>query len=193
MPIREDIAAPTATVGIARHARAAGPSTALAALLLSACAVGPNFKTPAPPAVSAYATHQPTTTTAVPGVAGGAAQTIVAGQDLPGDWWTLFHSQPLNDLIAQALKANPDLKAAQATLRQAHETMLAQRGAFFPSVSASFTATRTRQSQELAPTPANNASQFSLFTPQLSISYAPDVFGLVRRQVENARAQEDAS
>jgi NodT family efflux transporter outer membrane factor (OMF) lipoprotein len=171
---------------------AAGPFAAAAALLLGACAVGPNFKTPAPPAIRAYTSQPPSTTAATPGVAGGTAQTI-AGQDLPGDWWTLFHSQPLNDLIAQALKANPDLKAAQAALRQAHETTLAQRGAFFPGVSASFSANRTRQSEELAPTPANNATQFSLFTPQLSISYAPDVFGLVRRSVENARAQEEAT
>ncbi len=170
-----------------------GPCAAAAALLLGACAVGPNFKTPAPPAIKAYAPDQPSVTAAVPGMAGGAAQTLSSAVDLPGDWWTLFHSQPLNDLIAQALKANPDLKAAQAALRQAHETTLAQRGAFFPQVSASFTGARFRQSADLAPTPANNASQYSLFTPQLSISYAPDVFGLVRRTVENARAQEEAS
>jgi NodT family efflux transporter outer membrane factor (OMF) lipoprotein len=190
MPTRKDAST------WATSARAAGPIAAgpvAAALMLSACAVGPNFRTPAPPALSAYSPHQPTTTAAVPGVAGGASQTIVAGADLPGDWWTLFHSQPLNDLVTQALKANPDLKAAQAALRQAHETMLAQRGAFFPSVSAGFSANRTHQSEELAPTPANNSTEFSLFTPQLSISYAPDVFGLVRRTVENARAQEEAS
>jgi NodT family efflux transporter outer membrane factor (OMF) lipoprotein len=174
-------------------ARSTPVRAALAALLLSGCAVGPNFKTPAAPAVSAYEPQQPATTAATPGVAGGEAQTIVSGQDLPGDWWTLFHSRQLNDLIAQALKANPDLKAAQAALRQAHETTLAQRGAFFPQVSGSFSANRTQQSEDLAPTPANNANLFSLFTPQLSISYAPDVFGLVRRTVENARAQEEAS
>jgi len=178
----------------ARCARGSGgPYAVIAALLVGACAVGPNFKTPAPPKITAYAPHQPVTTAAVPGVAGGAAQTIVSGADLPGDWWTLFHSRPLDDLIVQALSSNPDLKAAEAALRQAHETMLAQRGAFFPSVSAGFSATRTRQSADLAPTPSNNASQFSLFTPQLSISYAPDVFGLVRRTVESARAQEQAS
>jgi NodT family efflux transporter outer membrane factor (OMF) lipoprotein len=165
----------------------------LAPLLIGGCAVGPNFKTPAPPSVSAYVAQPPAPTAAVPGLAGGASQRFAGGADLPGDWWTLFHSQPLNDLILQALKANPDLKAAQAALLQAHETALAQRGAFFPSVSASFAATRTRQSEDLAPTPSNNASLFSLFTPQVSVSYAPDVFGLVRRSVEGARAQEQAS
>jgi len=180
-----------------RPARGAGRARAsagvLAALLLGACAVGPNFKTPAPPTISAYAARPPAPTAAVPAIAGGAAQRFDAAADLPGDWWTLFHSQPLNALIAQALRANPDLKAAQAALLQAHETMLAQRGAFFPSVSASFSATRTRQSGDLAPTPINNSNLFSLFTPQVSVAYSPDVFGLVRRTVEGARAQEEAS
>ncbi len=183
-----------ATITEPAAVRAARPVlAAAAALLVSACAVGPDFKTPAAPAIAAYAPQQPATTAATPDVAGGAAQTLASGADLPGDWWTLFHSQPLNDLIAQALKANPDLKAAKAALRQAHETTLAQRGAFFPSLSGGFSATRTQQSQDLAPTPASNATLFSLFTPQLSISYAPDVFGLVRRTVENARAQEEAT
>lgn len=155
--------------------------------------MGPDFKKPTPPSVSAYAAHPVATTAAVPAIAGGAAQRLVSGADLPGDWWTLFHSQQLNDLIVQALKANPDLKAAQAALRQAHETALAQRGAFFPSVSAGFSAVRTQQSGDIAPTPSSNASLFNLFTPQLSISYAPDVFGLTRRTVEGARAQEEAS
>jgi NodT family efflux transporter outer membrane factor (OMF) lipoprotein len=171
--------------------RAAGGVLAL--LLAGGCAVGPDFKTPAPPSVSAYVAQPSAPTASVPGVAGGASQQFASGADLPGDWWTLFHSQPLNDLVVQALKANPDLKAAQAALLQAHETMLAQRGAFFPSVSASFSGDRFKQSGDLAPTPANNASQYSLFTPQVSVSYAPDVFGLVRRTVEGGRAQEQAS
>jgi len=147
---------------------AAGPCAAAAALLLCGCAVGPNFKTPAPPTIKAYAPDQPAATVATPGVAGGAAQTLASGADLPGDWWTLFHSPPLNDLIVQALKANPDLKAAQAALRAAHETTLAQRGAFFPQISGSFSANRTQQSQDLAPTPASKKSRFlmSMIPPQ---------------------------
>jgi len=175
--------------------RAGGGATlaALGALVVGGCAAGPDFKTPAPPSVSAYVARPLAATAAVPGIAAGSAQRFAAGADLPGDWWTLFHSPALNALIAQALKANPDLKAAQAALRQAHETTLAQRGAFFPSLMAGFSANRFRQSGDLAPTPATNALQYSLFTPQLSISYAPDVFGLTRRTVESAGAQEEAS
>jgi NodT family efflux transporter outer membrane factor (OMF) lipoprotein len=164
---------------------------ALGALGLSACAVGPNFKTPAPPTVSGYTAEPLAPTAAAPGVA-GQIQTFASGADIAGDWWTLFHSQPINDLVAQALAANPDLKAAQAALTAAHETTLSQRGAYYPQVSAGYSASRQRQSSDLAPTPADNASQYNLFTPQVSVSYALDVFGLTRRTVESAKAQEQA-
>ena len=50
--------------------------------------------------------------------------------DISGEWWALFHSKPLNDLIERSLKANPDIKAAQAALKVARENVLAQKGAF---------------------------------------------------------------
>ncbi len=79
-------------------------------------------------------------------VAGGEAQRFAKGADIAGDWWTLFHSKPLNELIEQSLTNNPDLKAAQAALSVARENVLAQRGAYFPSVTAGFSASRQRQS-----------------------------------------------
>jgi NodT family efflux transporter outer membrane factor (OMF) lipoprotein len=169
-----------------------GVLVAAAVLLVAGCAVGPNFKAPAPPTVSGYADHPLSATASTPGVAGGAAQRFAAGSDIPGDWWTLFHSRPLNALIEQTLANNHDLKAAQAALSVARENTRAQRGAFFPSVSTSFSANRQRQSGDLAPTPNNNAFEYSLFTPQVSVAYAPDVFGLTRRTVESAKAQEEA-
>ena len=88
-------------------------------------------------------------------LAGGEAQTFLEGGDISGEWWTLFHSKPLNDLIDRSLKANPNLKAAQAALIVARENMLAQRGAYFPSVAAGFSASRSKTSNEflLCPTP----------------------------------------
>jgi len=70
-------------------------------------------------------------------------------------------------------------------LSVARENVLAQRGVFYPNVTAGFSASRQKQSAALAPTPNNNALQFSLFTPQLSVSYMPDVFGLNRRTAES--------
>ncbi|MBD8898492.1 efflux transporter outer membrane subunit [Rhodanobacter sp. DHG33] len=164
-----------------------------AALLLAACAVGPDFKPPAPPAVSGYTPNPVATTAATPGVAGGEAQHLESGADIPGDWWTLFHSAPLDALIQQALTRNHDLKAAQAALRVAHENMLAQRGAFLPSVSANLSASRQRQPGSLAPVPESNAFLYNLYTPQLTVSYTPDVFGANRRSVESLKAQEQAA
>ena len=165
----------------------------LAVLLTAGCAVGPDFKHPAPPSVAGYGASPPAVTVVTPDIAGGEAQHFVTGADIAGDWWTLFHSQPLNDLVAQSLASNHDLKAAQAALTVARETALAQRGAFWPSLSAGNSATRQKQSGALAPTPSTNASLYSLFTSQLSVAYAPDLFGLTRRTVESANAQAEAA
>ena len=86
--------------------------------------VGPNFKPPAPPAVSSYSAEPARTTAATPGVVGGDAQHFLSGAEIPDDWWTLFHSPELNALIGHALAHNPDLKAAQAALLVAHENTL---------------------------------------------------------------------
>ncbi|MEO8927094.1 MAG: efflux transporter outer membrane subunit [Caulobacteraceae bacterium] len=166
--------------------------TTLAALAMAGCVAGPNFERPAPPEVSDYTAHPAPATVATAGVAGGEAQRFLRGADIPGDWWTLFHSRPLNDLIERALADNHDLKAARAALLVARENVLAQRGAYFPTVTGGFAATRQRTSAVLAPTPNSNALEYSLITPQVSVSYVPDVFGLNRRGVESAKAQEDA-
>src|SRR5579875_3214734 len=182
------------SASLSRAARIAALSVALE---LAGCAAGPNFKPPAPPKVAGYTEHALASTAATPGVAGGAAQRFNEGADIPGDWWMLFHSAQLNALIEAALGNNHDLKAAQAALRVAQENMLAQRGAFFPSVSAGFSASRNKQSALLAPVPNFPAVpqefEYNLFTPQLEISYAPDLFGLNRRTHESLQAQAQAA
>jgi NodT family efflux transporter outer membrane factor (OMF) lipoprotein len=166
-------------------------SLAITALLLTAgCVVGPNFKKPAAPNASGYTPAPISTTSSTNNVPGGEAQQLTHGRDIPGDWWTLFHSAPLNDLIERSLKANPDIKAAQAALLVARENMLAQRGAYYPSVTGGFSATRAKSAADLSPVTDTNALNYSLFTPQVSVSYVPDVFGLNRRTVESLKAQE---
>src|SRR5580700_9023321 len=163
---------------------------ALVLLLVAGCAVGPDFKRPAAPEVSDYTAAAPSTTVTAANVSGGEAQRFARGSDLAGDWWTLFHSRPLNDLIQQSLTNSPDLKAAQAALSVARENVLAQRGTYYPSVSASFLASRQRQAGTISPTPSSNAFLYNLFTPQVSVAYVADVFGLNRRTVESLQAQE---
>ncbi len=162
-----------------------------ASLLFAGCAVGPDFKKPAAPQVNGYTPGPPSTTSGSTNVAGGEAQSFVPGQDIPGEWWKLFHSQPLNDLIERSLTNNPDLKAAQAALVVARENVLAQRGTYYPGVAGSFSAARQKTSSELAPIPNSNELYFNLYTPQVSVSYMPDVFGLNRRTVESLKAQAE--
>ena len=161
-----------------------------ALLLMAGCAVGPWFKKPAAPDVSGYTPAPISTTSSTSNVAGGEAQHLVEGHDIPGEWWTLFHSQPLNDLIERSLKANPNIKSAQAALGVARENMLAQRGAYYPSVTGGFSATRAKSSADLSPVTNTSALDYSLYTPEVSVSFVPDVFGLNRRTVESLQAQE---
>lgn len=160
-------------------------------LLAAGCAVGPKYQRPAPPDVAGYTPTPVTATTSTSNVAGGEAQHLVEGRDIPGDWWTLFHSKPLNDLIERALKANPDLKSAQAALLVARENTLAQRGYYYPNVSAGASAGRGRSSSDISPVTFSGDLNYSLYTPQVSVSFVPDVFGLNRRTVESLKAQEE--
>ena len=164
------------------------PLSLLAASALAGCVVGPNFQRPTPPAVTSYAPAPPVAAT--PQAAD--AQRIVPGMDVPARWWTLFRSPALDALVDQALANNPDAAGAEAALRQARELLYAQRGAYLPTVSLDPNVTRARTSAALAPIPSSNASLYTLYTAQVSVSYAPDVFGGVRRQVEAAAARAES-
>ncbi len=159
-------------------------------LLNVGCVVGPNFKTPDAPQVPNYTPTPVTETSSTPKITGGEAQTFVQGRDIPGDWWTLFHSKPLNDLIERSLKANPDIKSAQAALLVARENTLAQRGYYYPYVSAGYAMARAHTSSEVSPFTASSALNYGLITPQVNVSYVPDVFGVNRRTIESLKAQE---
>ena len=161
-------------------------------VLLTGCAVGPDFRRPTAPNVERYTPQSLPDQTASVEVKGGEAQRFVHDMDIPGQWWTLFHSKPLNDLIEQALKANPDVAAAQAALRGARENVYAQQGAFFPSIDASFNPTRQKISDALSSPLNNDSNVFSLHTAQVAVAYTPDVFGGNRRQVESLQAQAES-
>jgi NodT family efflux transporter outer membrane factor (OMF) lipoprotein len=120
---------------------------------------------------------------------GGSRQDFVAQGAVPADWWTLFNSNALNGLVRDALATNSDLAAARAALRVANANATAERAAFFPGLSAGIDATRQQTSQTLSPVLSSPVQTFNLYTPQLSISYVPDLFGGTRRTVESAEAQ----
>ncbi|HEY1875023.1 MAG TPA: efflux transporter outer membrane subunit [Steroidobacteraceae bacterium] len=163
----------------------------------SACAVGPNFNRPAPPKDVDYGNATAArATSAAPGT-GGNAQQFVGGMDIPGQWWELYQSPKLNALIEQALKGNPNIDAAHAALRQAHDLYRAQRATvFFPVVQGSFSATRAKNPVETLANPTSlpqTNPYYNLFTAQLDLSYMPDVFGGSRRALEASRARVEAT
>ena len=159
---------------------------------LTSCALGPDFKRPPAPPAGSYGSVANPQIGAAAAVAGGSPQSLVTGQDIPRDWWTLFRSPELSSLVEQSLKANPDLAAARASLRQAHELYLAQRASFFPTVQGGFSATRAKNPLATIANPTSlpqTDPYYDLYTAQLSVSYLPDVFGATRRAVEAAKAQ----
>src|SRR6202048_1719497 len=159
------------------------------AALLGACAVGPDFTRPAAPDVDRYTAEPLAQQTSSADVAGGAAQRFVQGLDIPGQWWTLFHSSALNALIEEALKNNPTLPAAEAALRQAWENVYAAQGAFFPTAVVSYSPSRNKTATGVVFTSASSGKPwFTLHTAQVVVTYVPDVFGGTRREVESLGA-----
>ena len=166
------------------------PTAATLAILFCGCTVGPDFHKPAAPEIGGYTAAPLSSPVATPNVVGGESQRFVQELQISANWWTLFQSPPLNALVERALANNHDVKAAQAALTVARENVLSQRGAYYPTVTGAFSAARSKTSQALAPTPNSGAFYYSLYTPQVSVSYASDVFGLNKRTVEALQAQE---
>jgi NodT family efflux transporter outer membrane factor (OMF) lipoprotein len=159
---------------------------------MTGCVVGPDFRAPAAPDTNAYtATMLPPETAAAPGPA-GTAQSLVPGQEIPAQWWTLFHSEELDQLIRRALEDNPTLAAAQATLRQSQENLRAVTGsALYPGVDASVSAERQKISGAAFGQPDAQFSAFTLYNASVKVSYALDLFGGARRELEALQSQVD--
>jgi len=164
--------------------------TAFTTALLAGCEVGPDFQSPPAPFVGNYeATPLPSSTESSDDPS-GAPQKFLIAKDISATWWEIFHSAPLNELIQNALKVNPDIAAAQAALRVAQENTRASEGALFPQLSGDFSSVRQKTSSasnnNLAP-----SSIYTLHTASLNVSYGLDLFGGTRRQIEELSAQED--
>jgi NodT family efflux transporter outer membrane factor (OMF) lipoprotein len=161
---------------------------------LGGCAVGPDFKRPEPPAEagSSYTPiPMPTETVSAETASGtsGVAQRFVPAQEIPAQWWTLFHSEPLDRLIHAALENNPNMTAAQAALRQAQENYDAQRGgALYPEVTGQLSDTHEKASPF---TPGLAGHVFNLYNASVNVSYGIDLFGGARRALEGLQAAVD--
>jgi NodT family efflux transporter outer membrane factor (OMF) lipoprotein len=161
--------------------------------LLSACAVGPNFRPPAAPPTDQYtAGEEPRATAAAPGE-GGAAQHFVAGAVVPARWWESFHCAPLDALVEEALAHSPTVLEARARLEEAQADLTAQsRGTLYPALDAQLGITRQKVNPAAFGFPQIPASPpFTLYNAQVNVSYTLDAFGGERRMIEGARAQAE--
>jgi NodT family efflux transporter outer membrane factor (OMF) lipoprotein len=181
----------------------------LALPLIAGCEVGPNYRRPSLPPAQTYAPAPlPPSTASAPGAKAGAAQSFDTATAISAQWWTLFRSPALNELIEQSFTANPTIDAAVAALKEAQENVYAQRGYFYPTVQVSYQGERTKLSgntasssapgvqgngENIAPLAPAQPVTYNFHTAQLTVGYVPDVFGLNRRQVESLQAQADAA
>lgn len=181
-------------------------------VLLSGCAMGPDFKKPAAPTSSGYSPQSENGhASPEPGQAAGLQKYNVTAA-IPFDWWTLFHSPQINSLIERAFKANPSIQSAQAALREMQQNVIAQQGFFYPTVGIGYTPYR----EKLAGNNGGNAlglqgngrniqtvsnpagpifvgpAYYNYHLASLKVGYVPDVFGSNRRQVESLQAQLSA-
>src|SRR6202050_1358511 len=154
-----------------------GTATPLA-LALFGCAVGPNFHAPPAPGVPDYirADQAPPAEE----LAKSAQQTL-PGAQLSAQWWQLFRSPPLQEVLQQGLAGSPTRAAPHATRTQALEEVVVARGALFPRIQVGGTVQHTSGSSS-GPQPLNE------YTLGPSASYALDVFGGARRGVEQQSA-----
>ncbi|MDY0040460.1 MAG: efflux transporter outer membrane subunit [Desulforhabdus sp.] len=157
-------------------------AAALTLVLLSGCAVGPNYQRPeATPIPETYA--GPT----------GEWKTAAPKAHLPkGRWWEMFNDPELNRLESEAEAANQDLKAAAARFEQARALADVARSGLFPRLGTAFLPLWQRDSEN-RPVGGKPRQTYDSFTVPFDLSYELDLWGRVRRTVEASTAQKEAS
>lgn len=152
-------------------------------MFLGGCAVGPRYSRPSAPAPTDYKETPQNWKPAQP-----------ADQALRGKWWEIYRDPDLNALEEKINISNQSLKAAQAQFAQARATVRYNRANYFPTITVGPSATRERFSgnRPLNATPGVPETTNDLIIP-VDMSYEPDVWGRVRRTVEAARADAQAS
>jgi multidrug efflux system outer membrane protein len=161
--------------------------SAAALALLGGCAVGPDYQRPEATTIpAAYASES-----------GGWKVARPQAQLPKGEWWEAFGDPRLNALEAEAAASNQQLKAAVQQFAEARATVDLTRADFYPSVAVSgqYTRQRTSANSPLSTTgvPLGQSSTYNDFAVPLDASYEFDLWGRVRRSVESAQAQAQAS
>ncbi|WP_093177904.1 efflux transporter outer membrane subunit [Pseudovibrio sp. Tun.PSC04-5.I4] len=154
---------------------------------LSACMVGPDFKRPELSPAAKFTRNNPGATASA-STQGGASQTFYTNRDVPGEWWELFRSKPLNRIVSLAVVNSPTLAQSEAALIQAQETAYAAGAALYPTVTGSAGFNRQKfasgggaQGQIISVI----SPIFSVHSASLALSYTLDIWGGVRRNIES--------
>jgi len=154
-------------------------ATAAAALALTGCMVGPNYRSPAPeaPAQAPFLS---------------AASPAFTQDQPPGRWWSLFADPTLDRLIEEALRNNTDLRVAAANLSRARAVLRETRSGLFPSADLKASATYSRQSGDQLGF-QGVATQGESYDLGIDSSYQIDLFGRIRRAIQASRADAGAA
>lgn len=158
-------------------------------LLVAGCTVGPDFRVPDAPTDAQYtAGPQPVQLTA-----NGYPTQALEVADIPAQWWTLFRNPQLDETIRVALASSPTLTQARARLREAQENLASRTGATqFPQVDAKLNATRQQVDlTSVGITQFPSPGPFTLYNASVQVSYALDLFGGQRRELEGLQATVD--
>jgi NodT family efflux transporter outer membrane factor (OMF) lipoprotein len=145
------------------------------------CAVGPRYSKPATTSPPEYKETPANWKTAEPN-----------DQIARGKWWEIYGDAQLNALEEQIAVSNQNLKAAQAQYQQARSLVRFNRANYYPTVTAGISGARAHNSSNR---PLGNlalTNTTDLVIP-VDVSWEPDVFGRIRKNVEAARANAQAS
>jgi NodT family efflux transporter outer membrane factor (OMF) lipoprotein len=178
-----------------RRSTGQGPLAASLCLLVAGCTVGPNYKRPDAPVPPAYKENNGTQATVPPpNPPGGTWKAAQPADDvLRGKWWELYGDPQLNALQDKVVVSNQTLKAATEQYLAARDQVKVSRAAYYPTLSAGPTGTRERQSQNRPLYAAGTPATYSDLVASGQASWEPDLWGSVRRSVEAARSNAQAS
>jgi NodT family efflux transporter outer membrane factor (OMF) lipoprotein len=171
-----------------RYMRRACASMARAIVLpcvlsLGGCAAGPHFTRPTAPSAARYTGDAPRGEDVT---VSDTAQHITLGREIEGNWWDLFRSDAIDQLVKQAVERNRSLVAAKATLAQAQELALAQAGSQYPQVNLTAGVGRQQYGNEFLG--GFEIPPFTYFAVGPTVSYTLDYTGGVARSVEQQYA-----
>lgn len=145
---------------------------------LIGCVVGPKYSRPSAQVPGAYKEQQ-------------AAQN--APQNVPEKWWLVFNDPQLDALEDQIKVSNQNLKASEATYRQARALVRIYRADLYPTGTFQPTATRYRTSDNKPPVSSFSGISYNDYILPGDVSYEVDAWGRIRHNVQYARESAQAS